>query len=295
MLPPDLTTTRKEFLLALAGTPAVLAAPKPEPSNRKALIVVAHPDDEYAFAATVYRLARELGWAVDQVVVTNGEGGYRYATLAEAIYGVPLTDERHGRQLLPEIRRRETLAAGRILGIREHFFLDQHDSGFDSDKAQASTAAWDRPRILDALGDILARGEYDAVLTLQPTAQTHAHHREATRLALAAVARLPEGKRPAVLGAEPGLASQPVEVTPSLSFDRAASFGYQGSLNYQIVVNWVIAEHKSQGLFQTDALRHDVERFWVLTTEGGQSADVVRSLAAQLSGRAGLARNKGAR
>lgn len=278
MLPPEFATTRKEFLLALAGTPVALAAPKPERANRKALIVVAHPDDEYAFAATVFRLARELAWAVDQVVITNGEGGYRYATLAEAIYGVPLADERHGRQLLPEIRRRETLASGRVLGIREHFFLDQRDSGFDSDKTQASTDNWDRPRILASLGDILTRGDYDVVFTLRPTPQTHAHHREAARLALHAVARLPENRRPAVLGAEPGLASEPDAEPPSFAFDRSASLGYQGSLNYQIVVNWVIAEHKSQGLFQTDALRHDVERFWLLAAESARSTEILRNL-----------------
>jgi hypothetical protein len=34
---------------------------------------------------------RELGWAADQVIVTNGEAGYRYSTLAEAVYGVALS------------------------------------------------------------------------------------------------------------------------------------------------------------------------------------------------------------
>ena len=57
----------------------------------KLLIVVAHPDDEYMFAATTYRLVRELHWVADQVVITNGESGYRYASLAEAIYGTRST------------------------------------------------------------------------------------------------------------------------------------------------------------------------------------------------------------
>ena len=35
----------------------------------KLLIVVAHPDDEYMFAATTYRLVRELHWVADQVVI----------------------------------------------------------------------------------------------------------------------------------------------------------------------------------------------------------------------------------
>ena len=54
----------------------------------KILIVVAHPDDEYAFAATVYRIIDELGGTVDQLVLTNGEGGFRYSRLAEAYYRI---------------------------------------------------------------------------------------------------------------------------------------------------------------------------------------------------------------
>src|ERR1700735_3486907 len=57
----------------------------------KILLVVAHPDDEYTFAATVYRVAKELGGTVDEVVITDGAGGFHYSTLSEPIYGIPLT------------------------------------------------------------------------------------------------------------------------------------------------------------------------------------------------------------
>lgn len=117
-----LLPTRKDFLLAMAGAtllPAVLPA---ETAPRKLLIVVAHPDDEYAFAATTYRLVRECGWTADQVVITNGESGYRYAALAETFYGVSLAATGEGRANLSEIRKKEARNAGRILGIREFFF-----------------------------------------------------------------------------------------------------------------------------------------------------------------------------
>jgi len=65
--------------LALAQTPG------------KTLLVVAHPDDEYYFAATVYRMAVQLGGRVDELIITNGEGGYRYSTLAEPFYKKSLT------------------------------------------------------------------------------------------------------------------------------------------------------------------------------------------------------------
>jgi hypothetical protein len=87
-------------LLILAA--AALAAASLRGEERlKVLAVVAHPDDEYAFAATTYRIARELGGIVDQVVITNGEAGYRYSVLAEQIYGLQLTDEKIGRANLP--------------------------------------------------------------------------------------------------------------------------------------------------------------------------------------------------
>jgi len=289
--------TRKDFLLAVAGT-SLLARPLAGAGGPKILIVVAHPDDEYAFAATTYRLVRELGWSADQVVITNGESGYRYSALAEAFYGVTLADERNGRALLPDLRKEETIRAGKILGIRQHYFLDQRDLGFSHDAATADASNWDRPRLLAILGDLLARERYDAVFTLLPTAQTHGHHRAATILALEAVARLPEDQRPLIFGVEPqarvappldfaGLLSEPLTTTqsaePVLTFDRATPFSRQPSLSYQVVVNWVIAEHKSQGLFQMDAGRHELERFWLFTVSGGNAVRRVSQLRAQLS------------
>ncbi|MEI9973697.1 MAG: PIG-L family deacetylase [Ignavibacteriota bacterium] len=126
--------TRKEFLLALAGgalLPHILEA---QPTPGKLLIVTAHPDDEYAFAAVTYRLVRECGWTADQIVITNGESGYRYAALAETFYGVSLAGSGEGRARLAEIRKQEARNAGKILGIRHYFFLDQQDLGFDTQR-----------------------------------------------------------------------------------------------------------------------------------------------------------------
>jgi LmbE family N-acetylglucosaminyl deacetylase len=270
-------------MLPGAIVPSSAAAERRGP---KVLIVVAHPDDEYAFAATVYRITRELGGIADQVVITNGEAGYRYSALAESIYRVSLTREEDGRAHLPSIRKAETLRAGEILGIRQHHFLNQHDSGFSDNAAVASTGNWDGTHILATLSNLLNRERYDFVFTMLPTAETHAHHRAATLLALEAVSRMPEEERPAVLGGDPGskadvaarfagLPSAPLTAalseTPAIIFDRTTSFGYHDALSYQIVVNWVIAEHKSQGLFQTDYGRHDIERFWLFSLSGEQA------------------------
>jgi len=267
-----MSSTRKEFLIAMAGAAALLPQLGAEPATPgKLLIVVAHPDDEYAFAASTYRLVRELGWTADQVVITDGESGYRYAALAETYYGVPLM-EGDGRTQLASIRKQEVQRAGKVLGIRHHYFLDQKDLGFATDASSAGTANWNRPHLLNFLSTLLHRERYDVVLTLLPTAQTHGHHRAATLLTEEAVSHLPEEQRPLVFGVESREKSDPPLSfeghAPALTFDRAASFGYRNALSYRIVVNWVIAEHKSQGLFQNDYSKHELEEFWLFEVSG---------------------------
>jgi len=292
---------RRDFLKAvttLGFAPALATAGNIRP---KLLIVVAHPDDEYMFAATTYRLVRELGWIADQVVITNGEAGYRYAALAETVYGTKLVQEDEGRAHLPAIRKEEVLRAGKILGVRKHYFLDQRDSGFTTNAAEADASHWDRARISHFLKGLLAHEHYDAILTLLPTEATHGHHRAATILALEAVSAMKDDERPLVFGAEAdsgdegtqtftGLSSAPLTATidpePAIVFDRNASFGYRNALSYQIVVNWVIAEHKSQGLFQTDAGKHEFERLWLFEVSGKDARARSEHLRAGLTGQA---------
>ena len=66
------------------------------PRGPRILCVVAHPDDEIAFAATLYQTALALEGACDVAVITNGEGGFKYSTLSEPIYGLELTEEAVG-------------------------------------------------------------------------------------------------------------------------------------------------------------------------------------------------------
>jgi LmbE family N-acetylglucosaminyl deacetylase len=282
--------TRKEFLLALAGgavLPAPIEAQTQSASGNKLLIVVAHPDDEYAFAATAYRLVRELGWIADQVIVTDGESGYRYSTLAEVFYGTQWTNPADARSNLPKIRKEEAARAGNILGIRRHYFLEQKDLGFESDPAAADTSNWDRAFVDARISSLLERERYAVVLTLLPTAETHGHHRAATIAALSAVEKMEVANRPLIFGAEPraksaaersfvGLASEPLTAThsavPAFTFDRTTTFGYRSALDYRIVVNWVIAEHKSQGLFQTQFGVDQLEQFWLFRASGDATA-----------------------
>ena len=291
--------TRKEFLLRVAGmtvAPATLAA-QPSAAAPKVLIVVAHPDDEYAFAATVYRITKELGGSVDQLVLTNGEGGFRYSRLAEAYYGLPLTREEIGRSRLPAIRKDETLRAGRILGIRHHWFLDQKDARFTLDGDEAFKGIWDVNSIRDRVAGLCKSERYDFILALLPTRETHGHHQAAALLVLQTISKLEPNVRPVVLGSEPSDESLPeferrsdiplmrLADAPVHRVSRVDSFGPGGSLNYNIIVNWVIAEHKSQGLFQTEYGKHSHENFWVFDTKTPDAATRANALFERLATR----------
>jgi N-acetylglucosamine malate deacetylase 2 len=253
------------FVLPVAGAPGARRAVR-------LLIVVAHPDDELIVAATTYRLAQELGDTVDQFVITNGEGGYRYSTLAEKLYGAKLTTEAVGRSKLPDIRKRELLSAGRILGVRAHYFADEPDRDNTTDPRDVLDGVWNVPRILETLQELLAREHYDFLVTGLPRADLGGHHLAAVQLTLRAAAAFDGHPKPVVLGAyftaEPyaAPAGSPYggfSGPPDFDFDRKQSFGFNNALNYQIIANWVIAEHKSQGLYQTNVNRFTNEYFWI--------------------------------
>lgn len=237
------------------------------------LLVVAHPDDEYYFAATIYRIAVELHGTVDELVITNGEAGFRYSTLAEPYYDKALTTEAVGRKALPSIRREETLNAGRVLGIRDHYFLDQKDETFTTDENEGLIHLWDTGFITSTVADLIRGKHYQYVFTVLPRSTTHGHHQAATILALRAVASLPNTMKPVLLGFDTDNADyrQPPKQadaagwipTHTFAFNRNSPLGFHKALSYQIVVSWMIAEHKSQGLLQTMYTKDPDEYVWI--------------------------------
>jgi LmbE family N-acetylglucosaminyl deacetylase len=267
----------------LAGTAAPI----------KVLIVTAHPDDESEMAAVTYRIGKELGGTVDQVIVSDGEAGYRYSLLAERVYGMHLTEESVGRSALPAIRRREALNAGRILGIRHHYFLNQKDTQNTKNPSDVMQGTWNLQTVRTFLTKIIRSERYDFVFTLLPTAETHGQHQAATFLTLEAVSGLPSALRPVVLGVATSTSTSPIPTfrargdysisrtlseRPAYSFDRDVHFGFHDALSYEIIVNWVIAEHKSQGLFQTEVGKQRWENYWVFATGRADSADLASAL-----------------
>jgi len=74
----------------------------------KCLTISAHPDDEVLAVGGIIAYAIAKGYEVHAVVVTNGSEGYTLSTQGN----------------IAEIRRQETLAAHRILGIAGTVFLE---------------------------------------------------------------------------------------------------------------------------------------------------------------------------
>lgn len=264
----------------------------------KVLCVIAHPDDEVSFAGTIYKITQDLKGVVDVMIITNGEGGYKYSTLAEPIYCLKLTDEKIGRHNLPFIRKRETLNAGKILGVHNYFFLDQSDFRYTLDIQEVFRGIWNIPLIKEILDKRLSEGNYDFVFTLLPHEGTHGHHKAATLLALEAINNIESAQRPIILAADtpndsppkpfselPGspLTKMKVE-TPLFSFNKLQAMGYEGKLNYQIIVNWAIAEHKSQGTVQLLMNKGEAENFYYFSLNGEDGLSITKKLFDALNG-----------
>lgn len=257
-----------------------------EDSRLKVLLVVAHPDDESECAATLYRISHEIGGIVDQVVITNGEAGLQYSAPAQAYYG-PSLDQLAWRKHLVRVRRHELRRAGRVLGIRHHYFLNQKDTGLTLEPREAFET-WNAQRIRQELFKLLKREKYDLVFMLLPSPDGHGHHKTAAILTLEAIAQLFEDQRPAALGIQTADAGEnppqcfraldgyaltrTTKPDPEWGFDRGTPMACHPALDYNIVVNWVVAEHKSQGMFQMECRRRTHEYFWLFDICGATAA-----------------------
>jgi LmbE family N-acetylglucosaminyl deacetylase len=268
---------KKSILICLSFFLLSLSFAQDKTDPVKVLVVVAHPDDEAAMSATIYKITHQLGGTVDEVVITNGEAGYKYSLLAESIYNIKLTDEKSGRENLPRIRKQELMNAGKIIGIRNFYFLDQKDAHYGLDEHDPLDTSWNVAWVEQRLKDIMVTNKYDYVFCLLPTPETHGGHKAATILTLKTINAL-KTEKPIVLSVSFANKTDTAQQTftqlkdygftkisigkPSFIIDKTVTFGYNNQLTYKIIVNWEIAEHKSQGSMQNLMNKGDYETYW---------------------------------
>jgi len=285
-------TIAAAFLSVLISVFGIIPSANGQPALR-ALVVVAHPDDESNLSVTIYKIVKEHKGEVDIFVITNGEAGYRYSTLAEQYYGYSLTNAIDGKARLPRIRKKELREAGHILGISNYYFANEKDSHYSIDEHEPLDTSWHVPTVQRKLGRLLSKKNYDVVFCLLPEASAHAGHKAATILALNAVAKLPASRRPVVLGTAlrnktdsvrryNGLAgyndTRTTSEVPAFSTDRTITFSYKNRINYKIIANWELAAHKTQGATQMTMNDGDLEEFWYFAEIGPIHTDKVAKL-----------------
>ncbi len=258
----------------------------------KILLITAHPDDDALFSATVWKTTQLLGGTVDLALMTNGEGGYRYSTLGNYVYGLELDNEEVGRAHLPGIRKKELMAGGDVVGIRNYFFFDKQDFYYTLD-VEETMEKWETESVVKKLNQIMQEEEYDFVFLMLPFAEFHGHHKASAVLGLEAINRLQEEKRPIALEAfvrrgvdDPGVEFTELEGYPNtkvmegvtFEFDRNQTFGFNDRMNYNIISNWVVAEHKSQGTMQllTQSDKGIIEQYWYVEMNGSDKLDKTR-------------------
>ena len=186
--------------------------------------------------------------------------------------------------------------AGKVIGLRNIFFLEHWDQRYTTDVEEVFREAWDTIRISEQLREILRKGRYDYVFCLLPTPGTHGAHSGASILALREVQRMSE-PRPIILGVTsasrdslsikpPVLPAYPearlAEVAKPFVVDRSATFGFKNRLNYHIIIAWLVAEHKSQGTVQLGMGLRDLEVFWPFACTSATQLERATALFEQL-------------
>jgi N-acetylglucosamine malate deacetylase 2 len=263
------------------------------------LVVTAPPDDETLMAATVYKLAHSLGANVDLALLTDGSGGFDFAMVGEAYYGVDIDMEPAARQNLPALRKAELMGSGHILGVRNYFFLDQLDHHYTTNVDTVLQHVWNAEDARVHLRRIMQRVPYDFILCLAPIPSTHGHHKGASILALQVAAEMPLAERPTVLGVDIADASElPTPDGPPYSFagldgypetrvdpnapvfrfDRLQPMDEDYVTNYKLIVNWALAEHKTQGDLTGYFNKGDYEFYWYFAQNDPARLDDTRDL-----------------
>ena len=227
---------------------------------------------------------------VDMAVMTDGGGGFADSQLGALYYNLNLTDSIVARTHLPMLRKQEILNAGKIMGVRNIYFMEQPDDWYTTDpKPYISGKNWDIPYVERRMDRLLADRDYDFVITMLPHAGQHGHHKTSVLMALRAIQRFKGPHKPIVIAGSPmNATSKPMEFSmlegypetkikadaPTFTLNRAFRFKENDKVSYKIVADWVISEYKSQGAIQENGIHKtdmEVYRYYDLNDSKGIS------------------------
>lgn len=131
------------------------------PSAKRVLALAAHPDDETLGCGGILSLHKQAGAEVRALVFTDG-GGVHY----------------EGGEDVSEVRKREAIEAGKILGVNKFYFNNIPDGKLQQNREQAETILY----------DVLSEYNPDLVYAPSPV-DFHPDHRLVYLLALEAAGR----------------------------------------------------------------------------------------------------------
>jgi LmbE family N-acetylglucosaminyl deacetylase len=261
----------------------------------KVLVVTAHPDDETSFSVTMFKITHELKGTVDMAVMTDGGGGFADSQLGAMYYGLPLTDSVTARTHLPMLRKQEILNAGKIMGVRNIYFMEQPDDWYTTDiTPYISGKNWDIGYVERRMDRLLAERGYDFIITMVPHAGQHGHHKTSVLMALRALQRYKGPNKPIIIaGSSMSANSKPTDFTmldgypetklkpnaPKFTLNRAFRFKENDKVSYKIVADWVISEYKSQGAIQENGIhRTDMEIYHYYDMNDASGIEKVQKL-----------------
>ena len=148
--------------MSLTGTILKFAAPLPKiESFQNYLFVGPHPDDiEIGAGATIAAL-HEMGKHISFVICTDGR------------YGLDYAPEGTTPEELIELRRQESIASAKVLGVTDVTFLGFSDGGF-----------YDINNLRTALAKVIGEKKPDIIFAPDPsvTSECHPDHLNAGRL-----------------------------------------------------------------------------------------------------------------
>lgn len=218
--------------------------------QRQILIVYPHPDDESFSVAGIAAMQASMGVPVTYACLTLGEMGRNLGNPPFAT-----------RESLPEIRKKELIAACEAIGIQDLRMMGLRDKTVEFE---------DDEKMVGMITDLITELNPSMIFTFLPKYCVHPDHEATARAVVEAVSRMPKAERPTLLGA--GFANNTEEEMGEADFVVDISAFKEHKLNalkaHASQTGWMLQElenrEEEHGESQEDAWFAS-EKFYTIT------------------------------